>query len=272
MNPETIIAQLEQINSWRRGEESEPQPDPKHVGKVIDAAVASLRSLIASNTTLRDQRDATRAELKLRKEDLSRQLAVNTELKTDLTRMEEYLRNSGRNMDEAQEQIAGRDSKIVTLSADLARATAANAKLSHELYEHRVSTDQYAKELDALKADLTRVTAERTQEYNELREACAKRENALRAELEKVTAERDHWIALYKERNKTAAILEDTSIALRARVAEVEKEAMILRGTVEAVTTQRQQAEQRNADLVAALWPLAMVAKYCGQIKDSTGV
>ena len=41
--------------------------------------------------------------------------------------------------------------------------------------------------------------------------------------------------------------------ALRARVAEVEKEAMILRGTVEAVTTQRQQAEQRNTELVAAL-------------------
>ena len=38
------------------------------------------------------------------------------------------------------------------------------------------------------------------------------------ADLARVTAERDHWIALYKERNKTAAILEDTSIALRARV------------------------------------------------------
>ena len=111
------------------------------------------------------------------------------QLERDIARMEEYLRNSGRNMDEAQEQIAGRDSKIVTLSADLARATAANAKLSHELYEHRVSTDQYAKEL----------------------------------------------------------------AALRARVAELEKEAMILRGTVEAVTTQRQQAEQRVAELVAAL-------------------
>ena len=188
MNPETIIAQLEQINCWRRGEESEPQPDPKHFGDVLDAAAESLASLVASNTTLRRERREARAELKQRK--------------ADVTRMEEYLRNSGRNMDEAQEQIAGRDSKIVTLSDDLAR-----------------------------------VTAERRQEYDELREASSKRENAL-----------------------------------RARVAEVEKEAMILRGTVEAVTTQRQQAEQRNADLVAALWPLAMVAKYCGQINDSTGV
>ena len=37
--------------------------------------------------------------------------------------------------------------------------------------------------------------------------------------------------------------------ALRAQKAELEKEAMILRGTVEAVTTQRQQAEQRKAEL-----------------------
>ena len=79
----------------------------------------------------------------------------------------------------------------------------------------------------------------------------------LERDLDRVTAERDHWIALYKDRNKTAAILEDTSIALRARVAELEKEAMILRGTVEAVTTQRQQAEQRNTELVAVLEKIA---------------
>ena len=30
--------------------------------------------------------------------------------------------------------------------------------------------------------------------------------------------------------------------------------------------------EDQNAELVAALRPLAMVAKYCGQINDSTGV
>ena len=46
-----------------------------------------------------------------------------------------------------------------------------------------------------------------------------------KADLARVTAERDHWIALSKERNKTAAILEDTSIALRARVTEVEVQA-----------------------------------------------
>ena len=138
------------------------------------------------------------------------------------------------------------------------------------------------------------------------------------ADLARVTAERDNA----RGNNK---LLDNECHALRARVAELEKEAMILRGTVEAVTTQRQQAEQRNAELEAtiaelttdgnaatlaanlakaskrnaelveqlkaygkyahdttledqnaelmtALRPLAMVAKYCGQINDSTGV
>lgn len=74
MSPETIIAQLEQINAWRRGEESEPQPDPKHVGEVIDAAVASLHSLIASNATLRRERSEARAEV-----------AENVTLRAELT-------------------------------------------------------------------------------------------------------------------------------------------------------------------------------------------
>ena len=146
MNHKTIITELRRINAWRRGDETIEQPEPEHFGDVLDAAAESLASLVASNTTLRRERREARAELKQRK--------------ADVTRMEEYLHNSGRNMDEAQEQIAGRDSKIVTLSADLTR----------------------------------------------------------------VTAERDHWIALYKERNKTAAILEDTSIALRARGADLQQQ------------------------------------------------
>ena len=41
----------------------------------------------------------------------------------------------------------------------LARATATNAKHLHELYEHRVSTDQYAKELAALRARVAELEA-----------------------------------------------------------------------------------------------------------------
>ena len=43
-----------------------------------------------------------------------------------------------------------------------------------------------ADDYDALKSDLARVTAERANEYNELREASAKRENALSARNEEL--------------------------------------------------------------------------------------
>ena len=59
----------------------------------------------------------------------------------------------------------------------------------------------------------------------------------IEADLARVTAERDHWIDLYKERNKTAAILESSSIDLRARVAELEDKAERYR-----LTTLRQDA------------------------------
>ena len=71
------------------------------------------------------------------------------------------------------------------------------------------------RERDKAHADLARVTAERTQEYNELREACAKRENALRAEL-------------------------DESLHLA-------------NGTADLALHHRDIAEQRNAELEAAL-------------------
>ena len=89
------------------------------------------------------------------------------------------------------------------------------------------------------------------------------------ADLARMTAERDHAQGITEKLPNVSvpqpcqmrAELAEASLkvaseqisALRARVAELEKEAMILRGTVEAVTTQRQQAEQRNAELVAAL-------------------
>lgn len=58
MNPETIISELRRINRWRRGEdESEPMPDPKYFGWVMDAAADTIGSLIASNTTLRRERN-----------------------------------------------------------------------------------------------------------------------------------------------------------------------------------------------------------------------
>ena len=123
MNHETIIAQLEQINSWRRGEESEPQPDPKHVGEVIDAAVASLASLIASNTTLRRERKEARAEVA----QLKGALALGQE-----------------NCDAEYEEL--REER------DKAKA---------RCIEREERIEQMGASWDKTKADLTRVTAER---------------------------------------------------------------------------------------------------------------
>lgn len=53
MNTETIIAELERFQKRFAGGDS----------KTIDAAVTSLRSLVASNATLRNQRNDTRAEV-----------------------------------------------------------------------------------------------------------------------------------------------------------------------------------------------------------------
>ena len=61
---------------------------------------------------------------------------------------------------EREERIEQMGAAWDKTKADLARVTAANAKLSHELYEHRVSTDQYAKELAALRARNAEVVRE----------------------------------------------------------------------------------------------------------------
>lgn len=63
MNPETIIVELRGINAWRRGEDGVNPPEPAHFGEVLDAAAESLRSLIASNATLRRERGEARAEV-----------------------------------------------------------------------------------------------------------------------------------------------------------------------------------------------------------------
>ena len=147
MNPKTIITELRRINAWRRGDETVGQPAPGHFGDVLDAAAESLASLVASNTTLRRERREARAELKQRK--------------ADATRMEEYLRNSGRNMDEAQEQIAGRDSKIVTLSADLARVTVERQNWKEWAEEARA---MFHKQIDA--AAVMKTRAEQTEQRN----------------------------------------------------------------------------------------------------------
>jgi len=110
--------------------------------------------------------------------------------------MEEYLRNSGRNMDEAQEQIAGRDSKIVTLSADLARATAERQNWKEWAEEARA---MFHKQIDA------------------------------------------------------AAVMKTRAEQAEQRVAELDESLHLANGTADLALHHRDIAEQRNAELEAAL-------------------
>ena len=86
MKPETIIAELRRINAWRRGGEEIEQPDPTHMGEVLDAAAESLSSLIASNTTLRRERNESEKSVEHLKEANSVLLDDVADLRAELTK------------------------------------------------------------------------------------------------------------------------------------------------------------------------------------------
>ena len=184
MNPKAIINELRRINDWRRGDETVGQPAPGHFGDVLDAAAESLASLIASNTTLRSE---ARAELKQRK--------------ADVTRMEEYLRNSGRNMDEAQEQIAERDARVADLSDALARVT---AERDDALYREQMlrSSERNLLEIEAFK-DAQLVAAQK--ELSALRARVAEQRKYIDS-CNDLTAERD---GLQRRNAELVAALDD---------------------------------------------------------------
>ena len=155
------------------------------------------------------------------------------------------------------------------LERELQQATADNSSLAERLTAAELERDRLGAELEELQGS------------HDLNQIASDALNDLRADLSRVTAERDGYrsdierfvwnlagcdtIASgwgkpgdYNEEMALPALdsvsrMASERDALRARVAELDKEAMILRGTVEAVTTQLQQAEQRNAELVAAL-------------------
>ena len=161
-----------------------------------------------------------------------------------------------------------------------------------------------ADDYDALKSDLARVTAERDtskRREDEMRGKLLKESEgscALRsrnAELEQSKRTVDflcelhgccpemvlHWCEFEHRQLARAAELEQNREinakeweslhadydALQQRNAEL-VEQLKAYGKYAHDTT----LEDQNAELVAALRPLAMVAKYCGQINDSTGV
>lgn len=73
------------------------------------------------------------------------------------------------------------------------------------------------------------------------------------ANLAQVTAERDDYRDRIAGTERDIAAALDETHTLRASVAELDQKNMILRGAVEAVAAQREQVEQRYAELVAAL-------------------
>lgn len=121
MNTETIIAELERFQKRFAGGDS----------KTIDAAVTSLRSLVASNATLRNQRNDTRAEV--------------TKLKAALALGQE---NCDAEYDELREE---RDEARAQLAVAL---TAANAeelrKAQAELARVKAERDEAKEHLDAI--------------------------------------------------------------------------------------------------------------------------
>ena len=114
------------------------------------------------------------------------------------------------------------------LERELQQATADNSSLAERLTAAELERDRLGAELEELQGS------------HDLNQIASDALNDLSADLSRVAAE-------LKEQSDFSGKLLAQSAALRARVAELDKEAMILRGTVEAVTTQRQQAVQEAA-------------------------
>lgn len=257
MSPETIIAQLEQINAWRRGEESEPQPGPKHVGEVIDAAVASLHSLIASNTTLRRERKEARAEV-----------AENVTLRAELTSEKaraDSLREYGQNECREAATIRARVAELEqnreinakeweSLHADYDALQQRNAELVEQLkaygkYAHDTTLEDQNAELVAALRDIAG-TPERDKDYaiGELKCRLRARNTLARAESATAAVVKD---SLTTEpgapaKHPDTEIVDWLEVDPQARLAEVRRLIFIDRDTVrEAVHAARKQGGER---------------------------
>jgi hypothetical protein len=144
--------------------------------------------------------------------------------------------------------------------------------------------------IDQLRAELARVTAE-LQKCSDL---CATEDgggavaDVLARKFARVTSERDEnyfraaslvWVvppdALAGDVRKWSEEyaqgwkdIQAESASIRARVADLDAKNMVMRGTVEAVVAQRQQAEQRVAELEAALRDAAAGLRNCMDMLD----
>ena len=91
--------------------------------------MSDINELQAEIVRLTVDRDNWRNQAQTELRELSAAQAELVALRAELARMEEYLRNSGRNMDEAQEQIAERDANLTNLRARVAELEKQNGLL-----------------------------------------------------------------------------------------------------------------------------------------------
>ena len=128
MSPETIIAELRRINAWRRGGEEIEQPDPTHMGEVLDAAAESLSSLIASNTTLRRERNESEKSVEHLKEANAVLLDDVAALRVANAELQKQEAESRRLFYAEQDKRQSAEYRIAELEAALRKLVAAEKK------------------------------------------------------------------------------------------------------------------------------------------------
>ncbi len=65
MTPTETTTILRQFNEWRRGDEDIPQPDPREIGEVIDAAVEMIERREQETAALRAKVERMEKRLRL---------------------------------------------------------------------------------------------------------------------------------------------------------------------------------------------------------------
>ena len=248
MNPETIIAELRRINAWRRGGEEIEQPDPKHIGEVLDAAADSLASLIASNTTLRRERSEARNQIA----ELAKVTAERNDWKIRAEEMDGYKADCMALRARVAELEALLSSEKATRNAIIAKGLAAEqrvAELEAGYRDLRVAYEQNASQC----VQLNRELGLKIDTVEWLNGTAIQRERAEQAEarVKELEASRDNAL-----RERTEAIEQGARDARRADKnavanAELQKQEAESRRLFYAEQDKRQSAEQRNAELEA---------------------
>lgn len=135
----------------------------------------SNTSLIASNTTLRMERNKARESLKLREADVARQWTVNAELKAELAELREKLEmqttrciDREERLEQAEACILDREKQIVELRRDRARLSGGVELIADER-ARQISVEGCTPEHDDKHADGRLLDSREHNEFPEVR-------------------------------------------------------------------------------------------------------